>query len=153
MERMGNKDFLLLPKMGLVKVAKSREVRGKILSATVRRSATGKYFVSILTEQEIETIQTSMFEIGIDVGLKEFATFSDGTAISNPKWFRSLEEKLAKAQASLSRRKLGSSNWHKQQRKVAKIHEDITNARQDFLHKLSSSLVRENQVMAIMICV
>ncbi|WP_230126302.1 transposase [Bacillus sp. CECT 9360] len=85
--------------------------------------------------------------------MKEFATFSDGTTISNPKWFRSLEEKLAKTQRILSRRKVSSSNWHKQKRKVAKIHEDITNGRQDFLHKLSSSLVRENQVMAIMICV
>ncbi|MDQ0219432.1 transposase [Peribacillus cavernae] len=109
MKRIEKKDFLLLPNIGWVKVAKSREVRGKILSATVRKSATGKYFVSILTEQEIETVQDSMFEIGIDLGLKEFATFSDGATISNPKWFRSLEEKLVKAQRILSRRKMGSS--------------------------------------------
>ena len=86
--RIENDRFIQLPKLGLVKFAKSKEVQGKILSATVRRTPSGKYFVSILTEQEIQPIQPSFFEVGIDVGLSEFATLSDGTKIENPKWFR-----------------------------------------------------------------
>ena len=83
------------------------------------------------------------------MGLKEFATLSDGTKIENPKWFRKVEEKLAKAQRILSRRKYGSSNWYKQKKKVARIHEKIVNQRNDFLHKISTSLVNENQVICI----
>ena len=86
-----------------------------------------KYFVSFLTEQKVEPVQPSFFEVGIDVGIKDFATLSDGTKIENPKWFRKMEEKLAKAQRILSRRKHGSSNWYKQKKKVAKIHEKIAN--------------------------
>ena len=83
------------------------------------------------------------------LGLKEFATLSDGTKIENPKWFRKIEEKLAKAQRILSRRKYGSSNWYKQKKKVARIHEKIVNQRNDFLHKISTSLMKENQVICI----
>ena len=94
-------------------------------------------------------MQPSLFEVGIDVGLSEFATLSDGTKIANPKWFRKMEERLVKVQRILSRRKYGSSNWYKQKKKVAKIHEKIVNQRNDFLHKVSTSLVNENQVICI----
>ena len=147
--RFEKESFIRLPKLGLVKIAKSKDVKGKILSATVRRTPSGKYFVSVLTEQEVRPMQPSFFETGIDVGLKEFATLSDGTKIENPKWLRKLEEKLTKAQRVLSRRKYGSSNWYKQKKKVAQIHEKIVNQRNDFLHKISTSLVNENQVICI----
>ena len=94
-------------------------------------------------------MQPSLFEVGIDVGLSEFATLSDGTKIANPKWFRKMEERLVKVQRILSRRKYGSSNWYKQKKKVVKIHEKIVNQRNDFLHKVSTSLVNENQVICI----
>ena len=135
--------------MGFVKFAKSKELEGRILSVTVRRTPSGKYFVSILTEQEVQPTQTSLFEVGIDVGLRDFAILSDGTKIENPKWFRKMDERLAKAQRVLSRRKYGNSNWYKQKKKVAKIHEKIVNQRNDFLHKVSTSLVNENQVICI----
>ena len=147
--RIEKESFIRLPKLGLVKFSKSKEVKGRILSATVRRTPSGKYFVSILTEQEVQPTQTSFLEVGVDVGIKEFATLSDGTKIENPKWLRNTEEKLIKAQQVLSRRKYGSSNWHKQKKKVARIHERIVNQRNDFLHKLSTSLVNENQVICI----
>ena len=147
--RIENDTYIQIPKLGLVKFAKSKEVQGKILSATVRRIPSGKYFVSVLTEQEVQPMQPSLFEVGIDVGLSEFATLSDGTKIANPKWFRKMEERLVKAQRILSRRKYGSSNWYKQKKKVAKIHEKIVNQRNDFLHKVSTSLVNENQVICI----
>ncbi|CEA00305.1 putative transposase [Metalysinibacillus saudimassiliensis] len=91
---VGNK--IKLPKLGLVRFAKSREVEGRILSATVRRNPSGKYFVSILVETETQPLEKTGSSIGIDVGLKTFATLSDGTPYENPKWFRKLEEKLAK---------------------------------------------------------
>src|SRR5699024_9045167 len=103
-----------LPKLGLVKFAKSREVKGRILNATVRRNPSGKYFVSILVETEVEELPKTGSSVGIDVGLKDFAILSDGTVYKNNKYFRTLEKKLAKAQRILSRRKKGSSNWNKQ---------------------------------------
>ena len=83
--RIENEHFIRLPKLGLIKFSKSKEVKGRILSATVRRTPSGKYFVSVLTEQEVQPTQTSFFEVGVDVGIKEFATLSDGTKIANPK--------------------------------------------------------------------
>ena len=147
--RIKNDTFIQLPKLGLVKFAKSKEIKGRILSATVRRTPSGKYFVSVLTEQEVQPTQPSLFEVGIDVGISDFATLSDGTKIKNPKWFRKMEEKLVKAQQILSRRRYGSSNWYKQKKKVARIHEKIANQRNDFLHKVSTSIVNENQVICI----
>ncbi|MDR9793869.1 MULTISPECIES: IS200/IS605 family element RNA-guided endonuclease TnpB [Aeribacillus] len=138
-----------LPKLGLVKFAKSREVEGRILSATVRRNPTGKYFVSILTETEVQELPKTDSAVGIDVGLKDFAILSDGITYTNPKWFRKLEDKLAKAQRILSRRKKGGSNWNKQRIKVARIHEKITNTRNDYLHKISTEIIKNHDAIGI----
>jgi len=138
-----------LPKLGLVRFAKSRDVEGRILSATIRRNPSGKYFVSILAETEVKTMPKTDSSTGIDVGLKDFAVLSDGTIYENPKWFRELEEKLEKAQCILSRRKKGSSNWNKQRIKVARLHEKITNARTDYLHKTSTSIVKSHDIIGI----
>lgn len=147
--RIVDEHYITLPKVGKVRFAKSKEVDGRIINATVRRTPTGKYFVTVLTEVTKEPTQLSMFEAGVDVGLKEFATFSDGTVIHNPKHFYRLEEKLKKEQRVLSRRVVGSQNWYKQKKKVANIHEKIANARGDFLQKVSTILVNENQVISI----
>ena len=143
----GNK--IKLPKLGLVRFAKSREVHGRILNATVRRNPSGKYFVSILVETEVQPLEKTGSSIGIDVGLKTFATLSDGTPYENPKWFRKLEEKLANAQRILSRRTKGGSNWNKQRIKVARIHEKITNARTDYLQKISTEIIKNHDVIGI----
>ncbi|MFD2760269.1 IS200/IS605 family element RNA-guided endonuclease TnpB [Lentibacillus juripiscarius] len=143
----GNK--IKLPKLGLVTFAKSREVEGRILNATIRRHPTGKYFVSILAETEIEELPKTESTVGIDVGLKDFATLSDHTVYKNPKFFRALEEKLAKAQQILSRRKVGSSNWNKQRIKVARLHEKIANARKDYLHKISTNIIKNHDVIGL----
>ena len=144
---VGNK--IKLPKLGLVRFAKSREVHGRILNATVRRNPSGKYFVSILVETEVQPLEKTGSSIGIDVGLKTFATLSDGTPYENPKWFRKLEEKLANAQRILSRRTKGGSNWNKQRIKVARIHEKITNARTDYLHKISTEIVKNHDIIGM----
>ncbi|WP_458413193.1 IS200/IS605 family element RNA-guided endonuclease TnpB [Schinkia sp. CFF1] len=138
-----------LPKLGLVRFAKSKEVNGSIMNATIRRNATGKYFVSILVETEVQPLEKTGSAVGIDVGLKDFATLSDGTVYENPKFFRTLEEKLVKAQRILSRRQINSSNWHKQRVKVAKIHEKITNARKDMLDKISTHIVKNHDIIGI----
>ena len=138
-----------LPKLGWIRFAKSREVEGRILNATIRRNPSGKYFVSILVETEVQELPKTDSAVGIDVGLKEFAILSDGTIYSNPKFFRRLEEKLAKAQWILSRRKKGGSNWNKQRIKVARIHEKITNARNDYLHKISTYIVKNHDIIGM----
>lgn len=143
----GNK--IKLPKLGLVRFAKSREVHGRILNATVRRNPSGKYFVSILVETEVQPLEKTGSSVGIDVGLKDLAILSDGTKYENPKWFRKLEKKLAKEQRILSRRKKGGSNWDKQRVKVARIHEKITNARTDYLQKISTEIIKNHDVIGI----
>lgn len=153
----GNK--IKLPKLGLVRFAKSREVHGRILNATVRRNPSGKYFVSILVETEVQPLEKTGSSVGIDVGLKDFAILSDGTKYENPKWLRKLEKKLAKEQRILSRRKelaikqkrklSDAKNYQKQKRKVARIHEKITNARTDYLQKISTEIIKNHDVIGI----
>ncbi|AJH17000.1 transposase, IS605 OrfB family (plasmid) [Bacillus mycoides] len=144
---VGNK--MKLPKLGLVRFAKSREVKGRILNATVRRNPSGRYFVSVLVEIEVQKLPKTSSYIGMDVGLKDFAILSDGTTYKNPKFFRSLEEKLVKAQRVLSRRTKGSSRWNKQRVKVARIHEYMTNARKDYLDKISTEIIKNHDVIGI----
>ena len=144
---VGNK--IKLPKLGLVRFAKSREVEGRILSATVRRNPSGKYFVSILVEAEVQKLPKTDSAVGVDLGLKSFAILSDGKTYANPKFFRKLEEKLAKEQRILSRRTKGGSNWNKQRVKVARIHEKITNARTDYLNKISTEIIKNHDVIGI----
>ncbi|AUM64408.1 transposase [Brevibacillus laterosporus] len=143
----GNK--VKLPKLGLVHFAKSREVEGRILNATVRRNPSGKYFVSILAEVEVQPFKKTGFSVGVDLGLKDFAILSTGEVFSNPKWFRKLEENLVTAQRILSRRVKGSSNWNKQRVKVARIHEKITHARTDYLQKISTYIIQNHDVVGV----
>ncbi|SDJ81203.1 IS200/IS605 family element RNA-guided endonuclease TnpB, partial [Salimicrobium halophilum] len=154
---VGNR--IKLPKLGFVRFAKSREVEGRILSATIRRNAAGKYFVSILTETEVEAWPKTGATVGIDVGLKTFAVLSDGTPYDNPRFLSSLERKLEKAQKKLSRRYEQAKkdrkplheakNYQKQRRKVARIHEKIKNTRIDVLHKLSTDIVKNHDVIGL----
>ena len=121
-----------MPKLGLVRFAKSREVEGRILNATIRCNPSGKYFISIGAEVEVSELPKTNSAVGVDLGLKDFAILSDETTYSNPKFFRTLEEKLAKAQRIMSRRTVGGSNWYKAKIKVVRIHEKIANARKDY---------------------
>jgi putative transposase len=140
-----------LPKLGWVKFAKSREVEGRIINATVRRNPSGKYFVSVLCELPYCPFVSVNKEksVGIDLGLKDFATLSTGEKIGNPKPLRKYEKKLAEWQKRCSRRQIGGKNREKARRKVAALHEKVTNIRNDFLHKLSTQLIHENQVIGL----
>ena len=142
-------NHIQLPKLGLVKFAKSREVLGNIKNATIRRTPSGKYFVSIACEVEIESLPKLNKKVGVDVGLKDFAVMSDGEIMANPKCFRKSEKRLAKLQKDLARKVYGSNNWYKNKIKIAKLHEKINNQKTDFLQKFSTKLINENQVIAI----
>ena len=154
---IGNK--LKLPKLGFVKFANSREAEGHIISATVRRNPSGKYFISILTETEVQELPKTDFSVGIDLGITDFAILSNGTKYKNLKYFRKFEKKLAKEQRILSRRKrlainrkcklIDAKNYQKQKRKVARIHEKIVNTRNDYLHKLSADIVKSHDIIGI----
>lgn len=140
-----------LPKVGFVRFEQSREFNGRILNATVTRTATGKYFVSLCVEEDMsdDLRQNGGSQIGLDVGLKDFCTDNHGNTFANPKPLRRLNKKLTKAQRKLSRRKLGSHNRNKQRIILARVHEKIANLRKDFLHKLTTKLCRENQTIAV----
>ena len=142
--------YITLPKIGLVKVKKHRDFEGIIKSVTVSKNPSGKYYVSVLVDcEEQEKLPKSENEIGIDLGIKEFAITSDGEMIENPKYLRKSEKKLRKLQKDLSRCQKGSKNREKCRVKVAKQHEKITNQRKDFLHKLSKRIICENQTVVL----
>jgi putative transposase len=145
----GNK--IKLPKLGSIifRQSKKFQLQGRILSAVVWISKSGKYFVSLCYEV-IKTIYDKVTPIiGIDLGVKQFAITSEGIKYENPKYYHKYEKQLAKLQRILSRRKKGSNNWEKAKIKVALMHEKISHCRKDFLHQLSTRLTNENQVLCL----
>jgi putative transposase len=139
-----------LPKLGLVECRVSKKIDGRILSATVSQNPSGKYFVSICcTDVYIPDLPKTGAVVGIDLGIKTLAVTSDGDEYSNSKYYAKSQRKLAREQRRLSRKQKGSRNRDKQRIKVARLHERISNQRQDMLHKLTTSLVRDYDVIAL----
>jgi putative transposase len=116
---------------------------------TVKLSPSGRWSVSLLVEVEIEPLPESPNQIGIDLGITSLVALSTGEKVSNPKGFRAKRAKLRRVQKTLSRKQKRSNNRYKARLKVAKVHEQISDARKDFLHKLTTQLVRENQTIAV----
>lgn len=144
---------LAVPKIGEIKAVFHREIIGTIKTVTISKNPSGKYFASILCEAEDSKNETSGDKtLGIDLGLKDFAIVHDGeefTKYSNPKHLHRHEKNLARKQQKLARKTKGSKTREKYRRFVAKIHERVSNTRQDFLHKLSRELVDESQVIVV----
>lgn len=137
-----------LPKLGLVKFAKSREIEGRVLNCTIIKTCSGKYFISICcADIELEKHDNNKNIIGIDLGIKDFAITSDGEIVKNPKYLSKLEKKLKREQRNLSKKKKGSKNRSKQRIRLNIVYEKIANQRNDFLHKTSSKLIKENQII------
>ncbi len=132
-----------------IKVNVHREVKGEIGKCTLSKTPTGKYFVSILCEEQYQPKEKTGAVCGIDLGLKDFAITSDGIKFKNNKYTKQYERKLAKAQKHLSRKRKGSNSFEKQRRKTALIHEKITNSRMDNLHKVSHKLVTDYDIIAL----
>jgi putative transposase len=118
-------------------------------SVTITKESNGRYFASILVEEEIGELPPTSVSIGADLGLKSFVVLSDGEIIGNPKFFSKDEKKLAKAQRRQAKKKKGSKNRHKARLKVARIHARIADRRRDFQQKLSTRLIRENQTICV----
>ncbi|GHO57660.1 hypothetical protein KSB_61350 [Ktedonobacter robiniae] len=116
---------------------------------TISKDCAGRYFLSILVEDEIEHLPANEQAIGADLGLKSFVVLSTGEVVGNPRFFHKDEKKLGKAQRCHARKKKGSKNRDKARLKVARMHARIADRRRDFLHKLSTRLIHENQVVCV----
>lgn len=148
-----------LPKIGDVKAVLSRTFAGKVKTVTVSRTPTGKYFASVLVETpEVLPAKAPLNEVtavGVDVGLKDFATLSTGEKIANPKRLKKSMKRLKYLQYKHSKKKKGGShgcrgsNREKARKRLARQYEKVTNQRNDFLHKLATRLVRENQTVCV----
>lgn len=138
-----------LPKLKWVKAKIHRRFMGKIKSATISQVPSGKYFVSVLVEEDIQPINKNENQVGIDLGLKDLAILSNGKKFKNPKFIKQSEKKLAKEQRKLSKMQRGSNNYEKQRIKVAKLHEHIANQRKDYLHKITSYLSKNYTLICL----
>ena len=139
-----------LPKLGIVKIRDKQIPQGRILNATISQEPSGRYYVSLCcTDIEIVKLDTTNKQIGIDLGIKEFAITSDGELFENPKFLKKSLKKLVRLQKELSRKSSGGSNWNKARIKVARQHEKIANQRKDFLQKLSTTFIRQNDVVCL----
>ena len=136
-----------------------RKIKGIVKSATISRNGSGKYFISLLCETDIQEMSKTNSAVGIDLGIKDMAIFSTGEKIENLKFRKQLENKLKREQRKLSKRffvakkenrKLSESkNYQKQRIKVAKIHEKIMNMRTDFLNKLSTYIIKNHDIICM----
>lgn len=139
-----------LPKLGMVKTKNKLIPSGRILNATVSLEPSGKYYVSLCcTDVNIPTLEKTNNAIGLDLGIKEFCIANDGEMIENPKYLKKSLDKLAKLQRELSRKTKGNSNRNKARIKVARLQEHIANQRKDFLQKLSTEIIRNNDIVCI----
>lgn len=139
-----------IPKIGPVKCRVSKEVKGRILSATVSQNPSGKYFVALCcTDVEVKPLPSTGAVVGLDMGLKSFAITSDGVEYPNHKFLTKSQKKLARLQRQLSRKSKGSNRREKARVKVARLQEHVANQRQDMLHKLSTQLVRDYDLISI----
>ena len=150
----GNIEYLRkhikLPKIGMVKIRDKQIPQGRILNATISKEPSGKYFVSLCcTDVEVKRFENTNSNIGLDLGIKEFCITSNGETIENPKYLKKSLNKLSKLQRELSRKSKGSSNRNKARLKVARLQERISNQRKDFLQKLSTKLIKENDIICI----
>ena len=135
---------------GEISIKKHREIKGVIRTLTIKRESTGKWFASFCVQQENEIPKiNSGKRVGIDLGLKTFATLSDEKVIQNPRHLKQYEEKLAGCQRILSKKKKGSKNRYRAKKRVALLHEKISSTRKDFLHKLSHKFVNDYSVIAL----
>ncbi len=147
-------EYLKIPKVGLVKAKITQNLEGIIKTVTISVSASGKYYAAIgldLGEQEIES-STDGTVLGIDLGLKDYVTCHNGKnsfQVKHPKWLKRHQRNLRQQQKQLARRKKTSKRREKARKLVARVHEKLSNSRQDFLHKLSRKIVDENQVVVV----
>jgi len=142
-------DEAFLPKVGWVKFFKSREIEGVIKNATVSKKG-GHWFVSVQTEREVKKeCHPSRSAIGVDLGVKKFATLSDGRIYQAKNSFKQKAQRLAKLQQRLSKKKRGSNNFKKLKNRITKLHIKIANIRQDYLHQVSTDISKNHALVVL----
>lgn len=142
--------YIKLPKLGLVKILDKQIPQGRILNATISQEPTGHYYCSLCcTDVEFKSLKKTNKNIGIDLGIVDFAILSDGIKIENPQFYEKSEKKLVKLQRELSRKTIGGSRWNKARIKVAKLQKHIANQRQDFLQKLTTEIIHTYDIICI----
>ena len=148
--RLMNNGHLKLSKIGRVRMFMHRDIEGEIRTLNISRDSTGKWYASFSVKQEIVAFQPEKTgnSIGIDAGLLHLATMSDGNTVEPPQFLKKGEKRIKKAQRKLSRRKKGSNNRRKAKINLSKQHERVKNQREDFAHKLSSQIVKNNDLIA-----
>lgn len=142
------KAVLHIPKVKDIRVRFHRRFNGKVKTVTISRTPTGKYFASILVEQDGEEPSLAPVTentLGLDVGLKHFLITSDGEKVSNPKHLRRSAKRLGRIQHAFARQQKGSGRRQKRKKQLARLHEKVASQRTDFLHKVTHRLARENQ--------
>ncbi|NEO58446.1 MAG: transposase [Okeania sp. SIO3B5] len=138
-----------LAKIGKLKIVWSRELPGPPSSVTVIKDSANRYFLSFVVEIQPEVLPQTDNSVGIDLGIKTFATFSDGTKVDAPKPLKKRIKKYIKLSKSLSHKTKGSKRYEKARVRVAKFHAKLKDTRTDFLHKLSTEIIRENQTVVL----
>ena len=144
-----NDRYISIPKCPRIRIKKHRNFQGDIKSITISKSTDEKYYISLLVEENIESINLKDNAIGLDLGIKDLIVDSNGNKYKNHKYLTKSQNKLAKEQRKLSKMVKGSHNRNKQRIKVARIHRHINNQRNDYLHKLSKKIIDENQIICI----
>src|SRR6266496_5561762 len=140
---------VVISKVGAIKMVYHRPLRGKVKTCTIHRSSTGKWYVSFAVECEPERLPENPEQVGIDVGLKTFATLSDGTEIENPRFFRKEEKALAKVQRKHSKLAKGTAARRKYRKAVARVHERVAWRRQNFTHQQSRKIVNTYGIICV----
>jgi putative transposase len=139
---------LIIPKFQEgIEMIMERKIEGLIKKATISKTPTGKYFVSILTEKEHIPVEKTNKSIGIDLGIKDFLVLSNGSRIKNHRFLKHYEKSLKTNQKFLSRKTKGSNRYEKQRLKVSRIHEKITNSRMNLIHKVSLDLIKNFDII------
>jgi putative transposase len=138
-----------IPKAGRVKIKNSRDFDGRIISATISQTASGKYYITLQVEEECELLPNKGGVIGLDAGLEVLYTDCYARSVDNPRTLRKHEKRLRRLQRRLSRKQKGSKNREKARRRLAIEHEKVANIRNDFQHKVTYRLANENQVVCV----
>jgi len=141
--------YISIPKVKNIRIKLHRKFKGMIKTVTISKECDNTYYISLLVEENVESKVKNSNMVGIDLGLKTFIVDSNNKKVKNPKYLSKSLLKLVKEQKKLSHMQKGSSNRNKQRIKVAKLHHHITNQRNDYLHKLSSKYINENQVIVL----
>lgn len=137
-----------IPKLKFVKFKQDREIQGRIVSATVSKTSSGKYYISLCcVDVPVEEFEKTGSVVGLDLGIKDFAITSDGGKIENPRFLRKSEKRIKQLQRQLSRKQKGSNNRAKAKTKLARKHEKVANQRKDFLHKITTNLVKNHDLI------